>query len=147
MNQQLTELISRIETGGGELALLGDRVRVKYPFHCKEALSPLLDRLREKREELAILLRARITIGAIPRGVRLVNLNLMQPPVAIETCAVVMEPALFARTTLEQLRIALTEQKRWVGWTIPQLVDRLHQVGVDVALEQDVILKLVRRRI
>jgi hypothetical protein len=42
---------------------------------------------------------------------------------------------LFARTTLEQLRIALAAPKRWVGWTIPQLIDRLAQVGVRVALE------------
>lgn len=38
-------------------------------------------------------------------------------------------------STLEQLRVALTQPKRWVGWSVPQLVDRLAQVGVFVALE------------
>jgi hypothetical protein len=61
--------------------------------------------------------------------------NLKEPPVAIESCAVVIEPALFARTTLEQLSIALQNPKRWIGWSVSQLVERLAQVGVAVALE------------
>ena len=72
---------------------------------------------------------------AMPPGVRLISWNLKDPPVAIETCAVVIGTALFARTTLEQLRIAIEKPTRWVGWTVPQLVDRLAQVGVVVALE------------
>jgi hypothetical protein len=70
----------------------------------------------------------------MPAGVRLIEWNLKQPPVAIETCAVVTDSGLFARTTLEQLRIALAGPKRWVGWSVPQLIDRLAQVGVRVAL-------------
>jgi hypothetical protein len=54
---------------------------------------------------------------------------------AIETCAVVTDSGLFARTTLEQLRIALAEPKRWVGWSVPQLMDRLAEVGVRVPME------------
>jgi hypothetical protein len=68
-------------------------------------------------------------------GVRAVEWKLKEPPVAIETCAVVTDTALFARSTLEQLRIALEQPKRWVGWSIPQLVDRLAQVGVRVTIE------------
>jgi hypothetical protein len=71
----------------------------------------------------------------MPKGVRLIEWNLKQPPVAIESFAVVTDPDLFARTTLEQLRIALAEPKRWVGWSVPQLIDRLAQVGVLVTLE------------
>ncbi len=44
-------------------------------------------------------------------------------------------PDLFVRTTLDQLRIALAEHKRRVGWTVEELIDRLHQVGVEVAVE------------
>jgi hypothetical protein len=71
----------------------------------------------------------------IPPGVQLLNWNLRLPPVAIDTCSVVIDPALFARSTLEQLRTALENPKGWVGWTIPQLIDRLAQVGVVVILE------------
>jgi len=56
-------------------------------------------------------------------------------PIIIETCAVVTDPNLFARSTLDQLRTALAQPKRWVGWSIPQLIDRLRQVGVSVAVE------------
>jgi hypothetical protein len=76
-------------------------------------------------------------VPTVPIGVRLVKWNLKNPPVAIETCAVVVDSLLFARSTLEQLRVALENPKRWVGWTIPQLIDRLAQVGVTVALEID----------
>ena len=73
----------------------------------------------------------------MPPGVRLVKWKLKEPPVAIETCTVVTEPALFASTTLEQLRIVLPNPKRWVGWGVFQLIERLAQVGVAVALEID----------
>jgi hypothetical protein len=66
-----------------------------------------------------------------------VQWSLKEPPVAIETCAVVTEPALFASTTLEQLRVVLANPKRWVGWGVFQLIERLAQVGVTVALEID----------
>jgi hypothetical protein len=44
---------------------------------------------------------------------------------------------LFASTTLEQLRVALANPKRWVGWSVSQLIERLAQVGVTVVLEND----------
>jgi hypothetical protein len=69
--------------------------------------------------------------------VRLITWNLKEPPIAIETCAVVLDPALFAKSTLEQLRIVLENPKRWVGWTVPQLLDRLAQVGVEVSVEAE----------
>ena len=75
--------------------------------------------------------------SSVPRGVHLVRWDLREPPVAIDTCSVVTDSGLFARTTLEQLRAALANPKRWVGWSVPQLIDRLAQVGVTVALETD----------
>jgi hypothetical protein len=87
------------------------------------------------RSEVAVYLKARRAIPPMPEGIRLISWNLKDPPVAIEMCAVVTGPALFAKTTLEQLRVALENPKRWVGWSIPQLIDRLAQVGVIVALE------------
>lgn len=73
-------------------------------------------------------------IPPMPPGVYLVEWKLKEPPIAIETCAVVVNSARFAKSTLEQLRIALTQPKRWVGWSVPQLLDRLAQVGVLVTL-------------
>ena len=73
--------------------------------------------------------------SSVPRGVHLVRWDLREPPVAIDTCSVVTDSALFASTTLEQLRAALANPKRWVGWSVAQLIDRLAQVGVTVTLE------------
>jgi hypothetical protein len=95
-------------------------------------------------EDLAIEKAAAVTgleddqeqaaIPPMPLGVCLLTWRLREPPVVIDTCSVVIDPYRFALTTLEQLRLATAEPGRWVGWTVPQLVDRLHQVGVHVAL-------------
>jgi hypothetical protein len=71
----------------------------------------------------------------MPPGVRLVAWSLKEPPVLIETSAVVVNPELFARSTLMQLEKALANPTRWVGWRVEQLMDRLGQVGVVVNLE------------
>ena len=76
--------------------------------------------------------------SSVPRmspRVGLIEWKLKELPIAIETCAVVLDPVLFARSTLEQLRVAIENPKRWVGWTVPQLIDRLAQVGVEVTIE------------
>ena len=93
----------------------------------------LLEKVKAEKQHLLAYLRA---LPALPPSVRLVSWNLKDPPVAIETCAVITDPALFARTTVEQLRIALAHPTRWVGWSVPQLIDRLAQVGAVVALEK-----------
>jgi hypothetical protein len=72
-----------------------------------------------------------------PLRIRVVEWNLEEPPIAIETCAVVADPARFASTTLAQLKAALGNPQRLVGWSVPQLIDRLAQVGVKVALGID----------
>jgi hypothetical protein len=125
-----------IETAGATFRLDGERVHVWYPHESRrQELAKQVAYLRDHRSEVAAFLEARNAVPNIPPGVRLIEWNLKQPPLAIETCAVVTNPGLFAQATLEQLRIALTEPKRWVGWSVPQLIDRLAQVGVRVALE------------
>lgn len=130
----LLQIVSRLEQNGGTLVLDGNRIRYSVPSEDAEARA-LLTELRKQRENVRAFLRARAVIPAMPPGVLLIGWNLKEPPVAIETCAVVTDSALFARTTLEQLRKALAQPKRWVGWSVPQLIDRLAQVGVLVALE------------
>jgi hypothetical protein len=116
--------------------LQGKRVRICFPgAHQREQLARQVTFLRAHRAEVTELLRLRCSIPTMPPGVRLVRWALKDPPVAIETCAAVIDPALFARATLEQLRIALARPRQWVGWSVPQLIDRLGQVGVSVKLE------------
>ncbi len=126
-------LIDGIEAAGGLLAIHGERIRCKLP----EDATYLLEELRNRRTEVLAALRHRNTIPLMPSGVRLLAWQLKEPPVAIESCSIVVDPALFARSTLEQLWIALESPKRRIGWTIPQLVDRLAQVGVVVRLEKE----------
>jgi hypothetical protein len=127
------EVVSRIEELGGYLALeIDGSIRYRVPKGNPEAQA-LLETIKTQKQNLVSYLRAR---PVLPPGVRLVSWNLKEPPVAIETCAVVTDPALFVRATVEQLGVALAHPGRWVGWSVPQLIDRLAQVGVVVMLEK-----------
>jgi hypothetical protein len=126
-------IVARVENAGGKLALRGERIRVQLP----QDAAGLIDELRARREEVVNLLRARASIPEMPPGVRLLAWNLKDPPIAIDAPSVVFNPSLFARSTLEQLRAALADPKRRIGWTVPQLIERLAQVGVIVANEPD----------
>jgi hypothetical protein len=130
----VAEAVNQVESAGGTFRLDGPKVRVWYPgYEQRDWLVPQVNFIRAHRDEAAAFLRARVP--AMPPGVRLISWNPKVPPVAIEACAVVTDPPLFARTTLRQLETALAQPKRWVGWSVPQLIDRLAQAGVFVALE------------
>jgi hypothetical protein len=128
------QLIERIEAAGGVLAIHGDRIRCRLP----EEATPLLEELRTRRDEVLLLLRERSAAPTMPLGLRLVQWNLKDPPILIESSAIVTDSEAFARTTLEQLRLALENPKRWVGWSATQLIERLSQVGVLVVLQKEV---------
>lgn len=131
----LLQVVSRLEEGGGRLVLDGDRIRYSVPKGNPEAPG-LLAKLQDRRTEVAAFLKVRSSLPAMPPpGVRLIRWNLKDPPIAIETCSVVTDPVLFAKSTLERLRVAIEKPRHWVGWSVPQLVDRLGQVGVIVAFE------------
>ena len=67
----------------------------------------------------------------LPEGVRLVLYAPKKPPVAIEQCSVVTNVDLFIRTTLADLEIKLNDTAGVKGgWTVPQMMDRLRQVGL-----------------
>ena len=67
----------------------------------------------------------------LPRGVRLVLYAPKTPPVAIEQCSVVTNVDLFIRTTLADLEAKLGDTAGVKGgWTVPQMMDRLRQVGL-----------------
>jgi hypothetical protein len=129
------KIVSQFESLGGSLALDGDgSIRYRVPKESPEVRT-LLEMARAERQAILDYLRNRAAVPAMPLGVRLVEWNLKEPPVAIEICTVVVNPPLFAKTTLAQLGTALANPERWVGWSVPQLLDRLAQVGVVASLE------------
>jgi hypothetical protein len=135
---RVSDVVCQVEADGAALRLDGDRIRIWFPeLQVREELAGEVSFLRAHRSEVAELLRARQAIPDMPLGVRLISWKIEDPPVAIETCAIVVDAVLFARRTLEQLRVALENPRRWVGWTVPQLIERLAQVGVIVALEAE----------
>lgn len=132
----VAKTVGIVEAKGATFRLDGEKVRVWYPDEeRREELAAQVSFLRERRAEVAALLKARGIIPAMPPGVRLVSWNLKEPPIAIEYHAVVTDPAKFASATLGELRERLKNPKRKYGWSVPQLIDRLSQVGVTVVLE------------
>jgi len=74
---------------------------------------------------------------SLPRGVRLILYAPKKPPVAIEQCSVVTNVDLFIRTTLADLEAKLTGARGVQGgWTVPQMLDRLRQVGLVLEIEK-----------
>jgi hypothetical protein len=127
--------VAEAEARGIRLRLVGDRVRATLPQGDPERLTEVMERLRSSREQVVELLRQRGTIPSLPPHVKLVEWSPKEPPIAIDTCSVVVDVSLFIKSTLSQLGDALADPKRWVGWTVPQLMDRLRQAGVAVELD------------
>jgi hypothetical protein len=133
-------IVGELEAAGAVFRLDGEKVRVWYPDEQhRQELAGQVALLRDYRTEVRAFLKTRTTIPAMPPGVRLIEWKLKEPPVAIDVCSVVIEPERFARSTLNELRIALANKtarrKQCVGWTVAQLIDRLAQVGVRIDLE------------
>jgi len=138
MTVAVAQTVLEVETLGVQLRVEADKVVMRFPAEeLRIELSGQLAFLRTHRHEVMNFLRERDVIPAMPSCVHLVSWNLKKPPVAIDVCSLVTDTALFAQSTLEQLRIALTQPKRWLGWTVPQLIDRLAQVGVTIEVSQE----------
>ena len=78
-------------------------------------------------------------IPPMPAGVRLVRWEPKPAPVAIDVCSIVVDVAKFVQTELSALDSRLNNP--WTirgGFTVPQILDRLAQVGVLVVLEPKV---------
>jgi len=134
----VAETVGLIEVAGAEFRLDGEKVRVWYPDkERRQELAAQVNLLRNHRAEVALFLKTRSIIPAMPPGILLVSWNLKEPPIVIEYHAIVTDPGKFARATLAELRERLTNPKRKYGWTVPQLIDRLAQVGVTVSVTGD----------
>jgi hypothetical protein len=124
-------VLERIEAAGGVLALEGQHIRCRLPVAARD----LIDDLRVHKGKVLTLLRRRNEIPPMPPGVRLVQWNLKELPVCLEVYSIVTDPTKFARSTLGQIQRLLENPRAKIGWSMPQLIDRLAQVGVIVALE------------
>ncbi|HKI11133.1 MAG TPA: hypothetical protein VKA02_03390 [Candidatus Acidoferrum sp.] len=72
----------------------------------------------------------------MPAGVRLVRWEPKPAPVAIDVCSVVVDVPKFIEMELHDLNSRINFP--WTirgGWTIPQILDRLAQAGVEVEID------------
>ncbi len=76
--------------------------------------------------------------SGMPSNVRILSWSLKEPPVLVETHAVVTNPPLFAEAALGELRERLTNPRRRLGRPVAQLIDHLEQVGVRIAIDREV---------
>lgn len=150
------ELVTTIESIGGVLSLNGDRIHYELP----EDAAPMLDALRQCRDEVVRLLRGRdgpqvcrrsnpdlfavaLEEAAhagpppMPAGVTLLQWAPLRPPVAIESWAVVTDVPQFVQSTLGQLQAAMSG-KSWLAGnrSVRSLVERLEQVGAKVSVAE-----------
>lgn len=73
---------------------------------------------------------------AMPAGARLIHWEPKKAPVAIDVCTVVVDVQRFIEAELRDLDSRLNFP--WTirgGWTVPQILDRLRQAGVQVKIE------------
>jgi hypothetical protein len=117
--------------------LSGERIRYELP---ENVAAPMIAALHQNRDEVLRVLRERDQTERclldqphpqpMPVGVKLLEWAPKQPPVAIETWAVVNDVSLFIQVTLGQLRAApeLVQQIEAIGGV-------LTQVGVTVSVE------------
>jgi hypothetical protein len=76
------------------------------------------------------------TCPPMPIGVRLVRYEPRKPPVAVDVCSVVTDVPKFIERELRDLDSRLNSP--WTirgGWSVPQILDRLRQVGVEVEID------------
>ena len=55
---QIQALLAEFQRGGGAVVIDGGKLKARYPETCKQAVAPLLARLREHREEVIQFLNA-----------------------------------------------------------------------------------------
>ena len=142
---------------GFEIEAVGDCVRVRHSLPPGPEALPLLEHMRQHKAEVLAALtgpqsreevqtkevtgNAEILDGIVadalplppnlPNGVRLLLYAPKKPPVALEECSIVTNVELFIQSSLADLdcRLNHADEKR-LGRSIPQILDRLQQVGL-----------------
>jgi hypothetical protein len=133
----VADIVSEVEIAGVAFQLEGERVHVEYPDdECREELAEQIAFLRARRAEVIAFLKTRSVVPPMPEGVRLVRWEPKSGPVAIDVCSVVVDVAKFIHSELRALDSRLNNP--WTihgGFTVPQMLDRLAQAGLEVELE------------
>jgi hypothetical protein len=78
----------------------------------------------------------RLACPSMPKGIRLVHWEPKAAPVVIDVCSVVADIPTFIESELRALDSRLNDP--WTihgGFTVPQMLDRLAQAGLEVELE------------
>jgi hypothetical protein len=141
--QMLLDLVTR---AGGKLTVVGDHLDCELPREAEH----LVDDLRVHKAELLDLLAIRklntmvddqimdapAGCPTLPAGVRLVAYRPKTAPVAIDVCTLVVNVERFMLAELRDLNSRLNHP--WTirgGFTVPQILDRLAQAGLEVELD------------
>lgn len=126
------ELVEAVHQAGGVLTLDGDRIRYNVP----KTASWIVTELRRQKDGVVAMLRKMSEPPEMPQGVRLVEWKLKVPPIAILRMGIVTDVKKFADATILQLKARLEGKDFLAGnWHLRELVERLEQVGVKVAIE------------
>ena len=157
-------VIEELRRLGFEIEAAGDQVRVRHQSPPRPEALPLLEYIRQHKAEVLAALAGpqhededEPTTGAkrdadlldgivadalpfpppLPNGLRLISYAPQKPPVAVEQCSIVTNVELFIQSSLADLEDKLNHPNaiRW-GWTVPQMLDRLRQVGLVIEIEK-----------
>ena len=133
----VADVISEVEAAGVDFRLDGEKVRISYPDdERRKELAGQIALLRDQRTEVVAYLKARSAAPPMPLGVRLVRYESKAAPVRLDVCSVVFDVPKFVESELRALDSRLNNP--WTihgGFTVPQMLDRLAQAGLEVALE------------
>jgi hypothetical protein len=133
----VADIVSEIESAGAAFLLEDDKVRVWYPDdERRKEVAGQIALLREQRAEVVAYLKVRSAAPPMPKGVRLIRWEPKAAPVAIDVCSVVLDVPKFIEGELRALDSRLNNP--WTihgGFTVPQMLDRLAQVGALVELD------------
>lgn len=126
------EVLEAVQNSGGSVCLSGERIQYVVP----ESEMWLVRELQQHRDEIVALLKVQQSSSWMPAGVRLLNWKLKKPPAAIINMGIVTDVNKFVATTLLQLRARLEGKDFLAGnWSLRELIERLEQVGVKLAIE------------
>lgn len=125
-------ILAEITIRGVAVRVDGETLRLKP----REALDDdLLARIKEHKLEILRAL-APPSYPHLPKGIRLIRYEAKSPPVSIDMCSVVVDVSKFVQSELRAVGSRLNNPRTiHGGFTVPQMLDRLRQVGLEVELD------------
>ena len=137
-------ILDQFESLGGRVTLArGERLRCEFPRDAGEAWA-LIEAIRLRKAEVLGILRGReetleTSIAPecpiVPPGVRLVRYASKTPPVAVQPCSIVTDVSKFIRANLRDLEWRLRNPKTYACASLPEILAKLSEIGVELALE------------